>query len=318
MSATTICESLVRTGILERRLARSPNRRKGTPHYRLRDDRKAFSLLVKEYFRHLASERPLSWQRTAVLWMGSSYFRHNLTPDLIRSVLSSKGVRTQTGINLGDKREWSSIRLVLPVAPPGARTNPKHQIRGATGALSREQAKIVNAKVEEHYQGEERNIIVPILALLEVSPSALVFFLSKWQPYAVSLDTWGSYMTGMEAIEHVLFRMIWAAVSDLAVCRTVPTGSDIVLAAVGYESSVIRTGNNSILELHWLGKGTIEYYAGFDTSEEVYGEELVVVEKNPGNVWAKFKWASGKREPSDSNRRNAVTQDGRREPWAMK
>ena len=121
-------------------------------------------------------------------------------------------------------------------------------------------------------------------------------------------------MTGMEAIEHVLFRMIWAAVSDLAVCRTVPTGSDIVLAAVGYESSVIRTGNNSILELHWLGKGTIEYYAGFDTSEEVYGEELVVVEKNPGNVWAKFKWASGKREPSDSNRRNAVTQDGRREP----
>ena len=305
VAAKEICERLRILGVLEKTLALSPNHSRRTPHYRLKAGRRAFTLLIREYFRSLAREYPLSWQESARYFMAKQYVRKNLNSDLVRSVLAKRGVSIQKQFELsedGDRKDEKVDRL--PIAPPAAKASPKPEVLIQWGPTTPRARAKVSAQASLHYQVEEHEIVYPILALLEVSPSALLFFLGKWNPF-IREDgsfSWSSGDTGYETIEHVLFRLIWGAITDLAITRGVPEGYDVTMAGVGYESSIIRVDRQALLELHWRYKEVIDYYAGFDSTHDYYGdgEDIVEIEKNPANAWAKFVWRDDPQRPVPS------------------
>ena len=95
-------------------------------------------------------------------------------------------------------------------------------------------------------------------------------------------------------IEHVLFRMIWGALNDLSVTRIVPENSDVKVATVRSGLGPAAESERVLLTLNWQFKAEIEYDAGFDTEEIVYGDELYVYEKNPENAWVSIAWKEKK------------------------
>src|SRR5690606_12637873 len=140
-------------------------------------------------------------------------------------------------------------------------------------------------------------IIMPILFLLEISPTALEFFLGDWVPYENGLvhvfnnkDLFGKItvsgdLYGFEMIEHLLFRLIWGAVSDLSLTRRVPENEHVFDAYVS--GGRFYSGKQPLLRLSCKDHFSIEYEAGFDTEELLYGGDddgaPEVVERNPEN-----------------------------------
>ncbi len=302
MSAGPICDRLVRMGIADKTNRRSPNRRTSTAHYRLKDDWRAFALLVREYVKVLSSSYPMSWQRSALYFMQTQYVRHHLTEALVRRILSSRGVGMQVIVPLDESHSLSkSVGLLLPVAPPNAKTNPKQVFLTKPESLSSKETRIVNEVIEAHYRiNEKYKLILPILALLEVSPTALMYFLGKWNPYRSDTFVLTPDSPGIEMVEHVVFRLIWAAINDLAVSRNVPEGRDVTIASVC--PGVWRTGKETtnLLSLNWQYRAVIDYNAGFDTTHEYSGngEAMYEIELNPSNAWVTITWKEQGRSES--------------------
>ena len=91
---------------------------------------------------------------------------------------------------------------------------------------------------------------IPILYLIQISPSSLEYFLSDWKPWSVDGVLSFDHM-GFHSIEHVLFRLIWNAVNDLSIIRYIPSYDDI-------HAAYISGGNYSTLSkslLCIMGRG---------------------------------------------------------------
>jgi len=291
--AKTICDRLTRARVLEEVKARSPTKARPTSHYRLKPGIEGVRNLVRPYFRYLMQQDSFSWQKGAGGLMGSDYLRQQLNEDLVKKVLSSKGVTINRCVSLGEGR--TSHFIFLPVSRPGSRERPKHSFLNDKPVLSQEEAKQLNGYVDSYYaEGERKSLLIPILALIEASPSALAYFLGKWSPYITDTYTSQSSSNGADMIEHVLFRLIWGALSDFSVTRGVPEGSDVKVATVRSGFGPARETERALLTLNWRYEAKIEYDAGFDTETIIYGDELYQYEKNPENAWVSISWREDK------------------------
>ena len=101
----------------------------------------------------------------------------------------------------------------------------------------------------------------------------------------------------LEPQDHKAFQLIE---SELRLCSGYPTpGQDLAIVVVDIVNRACRPAlgaERTLLTLNWQYKASIEYDAGFDTDEIVYGEELYVYEKNPENAWVSINWRESKPE----------------------
>ena len=299
--ASLVCNKLVKLGILQPVKRRSPTWSKTTPHYSLREDGNAFIKLVQHYFQTLAKSNPFSWQSGAGIFMGSQYARRQVNPVLIREILSAKKVEMPLYVKVGTEIKnqevifehfRDSIPISFPIMPPNATIEEmSSKVTMHDDKLTDHQTQVIPNIIEKHYREiEEKTLILPILALLQISPSALEFFLSDWKPYIRDDGVvFFASSQGFDMIEHVLFRLVWGAVNDLSLIRSVPDMGNVFRAEISGGNT--RSDNSTpLLRVMCHDHLLFEYEAGFDTDHLIYGDELVEVMTNPENCRVQIKW----------------------------
>jgi hypothetical protein len=177
--------------------------------------------------------------------------------------------------------------------PPGTtieEMSPKVIIHNDT--LTEDQKEYIPKIIENHYRDvEEKTLILPILALLQISPGALRHFLSYWKPYVRdgSVLSFHSTSQGFEMIEHVLFRLVWNTINDISLTRSIPEMGNVSIAYVS--GGNYHTGKPSpLLLLRCMDGLSFEYEAGFDTDHIYYGDgaDIVEIDTNPENCTVKI------------------------------
>jgi hypothetical protein len=300
--AKLVCDRLVHLGILQTEKKRSPTWSKSTPHYRLREDKEAFIKLTQSYFRTLAKSDPYSWQKLASdFFMNSKYARRQINSNLVRHVLSSKKVVMPLIVktkeenknrkrNAVSKHSRDLIPLSLPIMPPDTKiAEMQSRVIMHKTKLADDQKETITKFVKNHYDNIEENAIIsPILALLQISPSALRYFLSNWKPHLRGEGvTFFSTSLSFDMIEHVLFRLIWNAINDFSRVRVIPEWGivhDAYVSGGNYPSGK----SSPLLLLRCSDNLSIEYEAGFDSVHDYYGDEVVEIKKTIGHV--KINW----------------------------
>jgi 23S rRNA maturation mini-RNase III len=135
------------------------------------------------------------------------------------------------------------------------------------------------------------SIIAPLLGLIQISPSAFLGFVGEWSPVE-SQSSGGS--SGIEAIEHLIYRWVFACINDLAVLRVVPDSGVVMRASVRPEHSLAQRHEPPLLELLFWDGTVIGLEAGFNTEHLYYqGEDdapdqIAEVERNPENCWVEI------------------------------
>lgn len=250
--AKPICERLVKAGILHVKNKPTKIKRRQTPHYYLGKDKESFTKLVRSYFQTLIKSDHFSWQTNTNIFMSSNYAVSLINSNLVRKVLSSKVIIVQDNMSDDQKKDIEKIAMNY--------------------------SKIIKKK----------DTILPILALIQISPTALEYFLSDWKPYTGDennvLFSFTSY--GYDMIEHVLFRLVWNTINDLSLIRKIHNNSFVLLVSVS-GGRFPKPKSFSLLHLDCKECYSIEYEAGFDNIHEhrrYDGKKFVHIEKiNPEN-----------------------------------
>ncbi|PJB97865.1 MAG: hypothetical protein CO079_05180 [Nitrosopumilales archaeon CG_4_9_14_0_8_um_filter_34_10] len=300
--ATLTCKHLAELGILQIKKRRSRTKSESSSHYHLREDRESFIMLTKNYFLTLAKSNPYSWQSYARCFMNSRYARNQINSTLVRDILSSKKVempmlvKVRNGIenqNARSENFQDSIPLSFPVMPSGATIKEmSSRVTIHDDKMTDDQKEIIPKIIEIHYQDiEEKILILPILALLQISPSALEYFLSDWKSYVRDENcmSFSSASQGFDMIEHVLFRLVWNTINDISLTRSIPEMGDVRAAYIS--GGNYNAGNPSpLLLLRCKDQLSIEYAAGFDSIHDYYGDgsNIVEIETNPENCSVKI------------------------------
>lgn len=305
-TATTVCEKLTERGWLEMKEMCSPNHSRKTPHYRLNVNSDLLAKFADEYLQTLMKDDPHSWQKHAhIVFMGSNYIRSAVTLDLVRQVLASKKVSVAHTAPLQQNagKNNTGIRrsefIVCPVRQPdldASQMISKAYKFGTSNTSCTPDESIIRQYYE---QVEEKKIILPILSLILISPTALRYFLSDWEP--LSSDHYSS--KGIEEVEHIIFRLVWNTINDLAVTRDIPS-NDFV--------SMVDVSTDSLLKIRLRYGDTIKYNASFSTERLYYGEgtDIYEVETNPENctvdiIWEEKKelrYKAASNEPKDKSK----------------
>ena len=308
-----VCDRLERNGLLASVPIKPRNKRQPTKHYRLRPGGDAFKTLARRYFYTLARHWGPEWPKMAHTVLASRHARAQLTPDFVREVLAARNVQMRYAVT-PEGRPYPEISvaeqlatsrrdgprpflLCFPVAPP-------HATPGDVAAGVREFAdrvpklapEILRRLVDHHYREiEDKTLVFPILALLEVSPNAILEFVGDWEPYV--LRSMGSFDSGIGMVEHVLFRLVFASVADLSMTCDVPRLSDVTFATVHPEHPLFGDSSSHFLQLIWRNEKVIRYDAGFDTEHTYVGDDEDVIEymRNPENGWVRISWADAPR-----------------------
>lgn len=282
--AKLVCDHLTKSGLLEMKKKPSPNHSRSTPHYMIRTDRRSLFRLVQEYSQTLMGDDPCSWQRGAEFTlMGSKFVRTLVTPDFVRDVLASKKICI-TQPEQQDTKKIPSF-VVYPVRPPHRDVSemiPEARMYSADSASHKPDESITRQYYEKV---EERKIILPILSLILISPTALGYFLSGWKPYD---PEYGSASRDIIQIEHMVFRLVWNAINDIAVTRNIPANDFVMDAYVSSES---------LLEIGLRSGDSIRYDARFDTNRLYYGDGggIYEIETNPENCEITITWEAARR-----------------------
>ncbi len=307
------CDRLVSLGILSMEEVRPRKKRGLTPHYRLVRSPVGFRSLVWAYTGSLMRIYGPDWPlRTGTLFE-SDYIRANLTPEFVRRVLSERGVEIRYNVDrrtLGPAAtptDWDvapgeysdherSIALCFPVLDSKASVDElKRAIHPFAGDNALEPQDLQRI-ADTHYRSrEDRMLVLPILGLLQVSGTALITFMGPWEPY--STDYMSSSDQGTSMVEHLLFRLVFAAIGDLSMSRFVPDGLDVTFAEVRPDHSRAQRHDPALLQLCWRGREIIGYEAGFDTEHlfvggEDSGTDISEVTRNPENCWMRVWWDS--------------------------
>lgn len=304
-TAGKVCENLAARGLLERKMKRSKNKRENTPHFRLKEGPKPFYTVTRAYFDALRLQHGDHWSGRAWI-LDSKYAREELTADLVRALLIERKVEMEVVVKAPPHlirasdvfygRAHRSFFLRLPLAAKtglNAESMAREAVQGGESSsdpLEPAAREFIEGWALEHYRvGELQRLILPLLALCEVSPRALETFLSPWQHHESNGGS--SRGSGFPSIDHIVFRMVFDAVADLADARDVPTGGDVTFAEVCPEQGgVIREG--TLLQLTWKDEAEIGFAAGFDTEhiyygggEDDYGIEAAVMSGKPPEEW---------------------------------
>lgn len=245
--AREICERLAKVGILKVDGRRSKKQEWGTRHYRLDTTAKGFRAFVNEYSGTLSRIAGPRWLELSHPLFNSAYGRSQLTSDFVRGILAAKGVEVRYSINkkdgtpqLADGRlrlgpsafpDAEEIAfLCFPVRPPAVAIDDLKKRVHSFGGTDLPEASLFNRVVQRHYaEMEDRLLVLPVLGLVQTSPTALLEFLDDWKPFDPDYMGGGH---GIEMVQHLIFRLVFDAVGDLAITRDVPEGLDVTSAVV--------------------------------------------------------------------------------------
>lgn len=140
----------------------------------------------------------------------------------------------------------------------------------------------------EHYtKFQRRKWIIPLLALIKSSPIALQEFLNgDWD---CSDKNYCSYSKeGRVNFEYPFFRLLFAAISDIALTRDVENG-DVSFAELRSSSNHKSEMNNYLLKISMKSWLNVYFDGGFNTHHDYYGTESGDVFESPNETyyWAK-------------------------------
>jgi len=129
--------------------------------------------------------------------------------------------------------------------------------------------------IEDYYKKVQyENLVLPILALIKASPNALVEFLhGEWKPFESDSCSCISYSRdGIGLPQYQLFKILFTAISDIALTRSVPGG--------GEDNYVVLRPNPKSLLLIPLSNHYVYFDGGFSTKEDyvaISDEDLILV-----------------------------------------
>lgn len=129
--------------------------------------------------------------------------------------------------------------------------------------------------IDNHYKyWQKEKLILPILALIKASPMALAEFLyGDWKPSGLNSNGYIIYsQEGNKSLEYPLFRILFIAIGDIALTRSIPGGGED-------NYFVLRPNPNSLLLIP-LSNYNVYFDAGFSTKEDyiaINDEDLIVV-----------------------------------------
>ncbi|EQD44717.1 ribonuclease III, partial [mine drainage metagenome] len=148
--------------------------------------------------------------------------------------------------------------------------------------------------VQRHYDLVEKRVLVdPILALIQISPTAQKTFLGDWTPYeseSVASDE------PLDMVEHLVYRLVFDAIRDLANTRTVPPDGVVREARVSGVSNLAQRHEPPLLELVLRDDDILGFNAGFDTEHLFYQgeddgpEDMAEATRNPEDCWVDVWW----------------------------
>lgn len=313
--AGVVCRRLAGKRLLKARSAKAKSNGVPTTFYSLPEGYEGFRIVALWYCR--SQQQAHTWWVSSALYRlcCSPYGRAFLTPAMVRHELERRGVRMNLRVRAPeslwrqeDRREGPfrgrTFSLALPVVRDetqrdSAAERAIEECLSEGDPLEEEVRAFLRSHAARHYaQTESEKLVVPIAALCQASPTALVSFLSKWEPF--DLERAQTPEIGM--VEHVIFRMVFDCVQDLSVLRNTPDGLDVTFATVGPENGGCVEGSATILELDWGYDHRIGFAAGFDTDHTVvFGEDVeaggVEVERNPENAWVQIAWVKKVKPP---------------------
>jgi hypothetical protein len=202
-------ERLAQAGLLQHVEAATKTDSGEATKYALPTTRAGFLRGVQAYLAVLPSSPGDRWKQLGSYFLGSRYALKHLTPELVRDVLSARGIQ-----------------------------NP--------------------------------SIVKPILGLIQISPSAFLGFVGEWSPVE-SQPSRG--LSGIGAIEHLVYRWVFACIDDLAVLRNVPESGVVMRASIRPEHTLAQRHEPPLLELVFWDGTVIGLEAGFDTEHLYYQGE---------------------------------------------
>ncbi len=187
-----------------------------------------------------------------------------------------------------------SLPICFPIAPEHASLALLREGVRVFGRTEGLDVTLLDKAVQLHYgQIENRMLIRPIGALLQISPSALRTFEGNWEPYESESMTSGR---PIEMVEHLVYRLVFDTIGDLAASRNVPADCGVIRATVRPEESLAQRHEPPLLELLLKDGSIIGFDAGFDTDHEYYQgeddcpEEISEFSRNPENCWVRIWW----------------------------
>lgn len=250
--------------------------------YKLKLDPDSFIGLSEKYLTTYISKYPTEWQNH-VIWtfMGKPYVQNMLTVNFVKYVFYKHNTkfRKLVVINRNDGEEGPSHLATDTYYE----SNGELRIEFYETRVNMDENAISEIK-QNLGKSMELNVCIPMLALISISPAALLKFIGEWQAY--DDETYNG--NELASIEHVVFRLIWDTVNDISIMRNVPDKAKIMFARVG---SLDPKDIYVLRILFWELNKDIRYNVEFSTEHEYYGGEgpdVYELEWNPASALVKI------------------------------
>lgn len=314
--AANICKKLEEKGILDHENLLPPRQKNKTEHYYLRSDYHAFNKVVKvivdtaaskdriwifarSYFQEkineslvktVLAERNVVIGRNLDLWFWKPIEAQNLFDKYFKENVDSEKMSfkeyIQKMVQYGPRKDgmyWSPPSFCLRM-PVFSEEIPRTEQVNALIEMNRDVferyplLKSCRSGIEEYYNKKQyENLVLPILALIKASPNALVEFLhGEWKPSGLSSCFISYSRDGIGLLEYQVFKILFTAISEIALTRSVPGGRDdnYVLLRPNPNSYL---KNKNFLLLIPEGNYNVYFDGGFRTGEDYIGEDLFIV-----------------------------------------
>lgn len=279
--------------------------------YRLPMTPDVWTTFARIYLNSLRKVHGDGWLYAANAFLTSDLTKGHLTPAYVESLVGFHKVAIRYPVDpktgSPSERDYSlrlggwklpatsdGVRLSFPVGLDGSAPETLQKIGKETHFSPDIEPTVFAEVVRRHYSElEDRMLVLPIFHLVRVSPSALLTLLEEWTP--ADPDRVAG-QTGISTVDHVVFRLVFATITDLAESRVLPEHHDVFLAAVRPEETRGQRHVPPLLELCFVGGEVLGFEAGFDTEHEYYqGEEdgpedIYEIERNPENCWVQIWW----------------------------
>lgn len=312
VAISTICQDLYHRNVLAYDKIRPPRQKNTTEHYYLPRNKQALTNLLQA----IVESGDDQW-----LWsfISTEYAQSCLTTSLVREVLAYKKVVFPRILPLGTWDEVERKKLIsimekehnhslpsmlfhnmvwlhLPVfsesTPLEQRLEYIESLEDNEGIRRLDLSRNPSG-IKCHYQvWEEEHVVLPILALIQISPRALVdFLLGSWQP--CENKRCNSNITAV--IDHVIFRLLMRAIDDVAVSRRIPHLSLVGDAFLCYQT--FSDHKPTLFTLAMKDGRYVHFTATFNTRVNYYGDEDSSMSGfpfvNPESCWI-TAWMEGR------------------------
>ena len=255
--------------------------------FHLTSDYGKFSIFAERYLRYYLNSNPIDWQKS-VLWsfMSSLHVQKMLNEGFVKYILHSRNFIAKKLLPVNGKvtgEGGESIFTNNACIEIFYNENGEIVIRDVN--FNGDKGQFLTIDIKEKLEKEfKESVVIPILALIKISPTALLRFIQEWKPYGVEY----SGGPGIASIEHVLFRLIWDAANDLSITRAVPSNQEATYAYVGSANRPEK----SLLRIFWMPSKIIRYDVEFSTVEYYVGgedsEDIAEVEINPEDAYVQI------------------------------